>query len=406
MDHLYIYQKAFLSDNSKMRAVLKARQIGMSFIIALESLMHSMTEVSTTIFVSASERLATELKKKVMKHILFYQVATGHSIPLTKNTETEIEFKNGSRIISLSTNIATARSYTADYLYIDEFAFVPNNEEIYQAIAPATTRGGQITLISTPGPAKGLFFDIFNKGIPGWNTHTIDIYKAVREGLPIDIDELKAKISDPEKFAVEYECKFFNRAYNYIPVSMLKAITLNEKPELNLPYKYFIGIDIGRVHDATEIMVLGKINNKFYLIEQMELQSVPFTQQTKTIDSYIGKYNPVQVFIDSTGIGMQIAEYFEDHYGQVRGIHFTAPLKEEMASLIYNKVADKLLFIPNDEVLMDHILSVQKDMTSSGGIIFRVNSTKHHADKFWALGLALLASQEKEAKVEFNNLIY
>lgn len=411
---LYDYQKELLADNSNLRAVLKARQIGMSFTIALESFLHAQERKCNTIFVSASEKLAIELMRKVKKHKEFFEIITEQKIPLLKESSTEVEFAStGSRIISLSTNIATARSYTVDYLYLDEFVFIPHVGEVYQAITPSTSRGGQITLLSTPGPATGMFYDIFNpeedpileEKYKTWNKHTIDVYKAVEGGYPVSIDTLREKIPDPDQFAVEYECKFHNKLLNFISRDLLIQNKLDKRP--GKVDNYFIGIDIGRKKDTTEIMILGEKAGTYFLIDSLQLEDTPYTVQKRTIESYIDKYKPRKVRIDSTGIGNQLAEELEKDYPSIcEGIWFTNKNKDYMANYLKGKLTDKKLKLPKDNKLYSHIMSIQKELTNAGNYTYKVNSTEHHGDKFWALALGLTARETVEVLSEPNNLIY
>ena len=48
---------------------------------------------------------------------------------------------------------------------------------------------------------------------PGkWSCHFVDIYGAVGEGLPVDVEELREALNDPEGWAQEFECQFWTRS--------------------------------------------------------------------------------------------------------------------------------------------------------------------------------------------------
>ena len=53
---LYPYQQRWLADKSRFKIALNARQLGFSFIIALEGLLEAFEKNQTVIFVSTSER--------------------------------------------------------------------------------------------------------------------------------------------------------------------------------------------------------------------------------------------------------------------------------------------------------------------------------------------------------------
>ena len=64
--HLYEYQKKFLADKSHFRIIMKARQLGLSWVIALEGLFTALTKpYQTILFVSSGEEAA----KRVLTYV-------------------------------------------------------------------------------------------------------------------------------------------------------------------------------------------------------------------------------------------------------------------------------------------------------------------------------------------------
>jgi hypothetical protein len=45
---------------------------------------------------------------------------------------------------------------------------------------------------------------------PIWKCHFVDIHRAAADGLPVNIEELKAGMADPEGWAQEFECQFLD----------------------------------------------------------------------------------------------------------------------------------------------------------------------------------------------------
>ena len=102
--------------------------------------------------------------------------------------------------------------------------------------------------------------------------------------------------------------------------------------------------------------------------------------------------------IDSSGLGMNLAEDTQAYFGayKVEPINFSNPIKEELATNLRIAFEDHSLFIPNDSDLVDDLHSVKRVTTTAGNVRFDVqrNETDGHADRFWALALAVHAAKD------------
>ncbi len=56
---------------------------------------------------------------------------------------------------------------------------------------------------------------------PIWSCHFVDIHSAVADGLPVDVEELKAALDDPEGWAQEFECQFLDTQAVLLPYELL-----------------------------------------------------------------------------------------------------------------------------------------------------------------------------------------
>ena len=81
--------------------------------------------------------------------------------------------------------------------------------------------------VSSPAAAGG---DTRATGL--WSGHKVDIYEAVKDGLPADIKLLRAGCDDEETWLQEYCCQFLSDAQNYIPVGADQHLRF---PSLRLP---------------------------------------------------------------------------------------------------------------------------------------------------------------------------
>jgi phage FluMu gp28-like protein len=101
--------------------------------------------------------------------------------------------------------------------------------------------------------------------------------------------------------------------------------------------------------------------------------------------------------IDRTGIGFQFVERAQQRFGQykVEAVNFTAPVKEELAYPVRAAFEDRSVRIPNEGKVRSDLRSIRKETTAAGNVRFAADRGPNgHADRFWALALALHAGKQ------------
>jgi phage terminase large subunit-like protein len=198
------YQAALLEDTSPRRLVLKARQTGLSTVIALEALYYALHRPhDRTLLVSRNQELAALL-------IGYCQVAIAglRTIPkLVSESQSKLVFANGSEIVSLPANPATGRGYPASRVYLDEAAFIAYADLIMQGIAPTLAAGGQMTVLSTPKGRVNLFARLWH-GLEGgdWSRHRVHWSDCPRYSEAW-AERTRAGMT-PQAFGEEFDCNF------------------------------------------------------------------------------------------------------------------------------------------------------------------------------------------------------
>ena len=94
--------------------------------------------------------------------------------------------------------------------------------------------------------------------------------------------------------------------------------------------------------------------------------------------------------IDKTGIGMSVAEKVKRRFpSRVQGVYFTQSSKEAMALNLKKHFEDKSIIIPNDPALIADLHAIKRK-SGAKSFIYDSDRNEHgHADRFWALALAL-----------------
>jgi phage FluMu gp28-like protein len=225
-----------------------------------------------------------------------------------------------------------------------------------------------------------------------------EYFDAIRNGCP-----------DEESFLQEYMCVPADDRSAFITSDMVAACEYQfnecDSWELNdfssQTEDCFLGVDIGRSHDLTVFWLLEKQGEILLTKKILCLQNVPFSKQEDELQKFFKLENLRRICIDQTGIGYQFFERASEKFGsyRVEGITFTNVVKERLAYQLRTIFENKAIRIPSDGDIRADLRSVKRETTFSGNIRFAGDRGKNgHADRFWALALAIQAADESKSR--------
>lgn len=377
---LDFWQDDFIKNRNRFICLLKSRQTGFSFVVALKGLVKALDPARTKYtkqFVSYNE---DDAREKIRYALEFYEsIPDKYKKKLVHKTATMLEFediggKTTSRLISLPCR--PPRGKNGD-VCLDEFAiYLPRlSKEIYTAASFCTLRRGCIEVGSTPLGTIGKFYEICtNKQefsdfdhyfIPWWYAKVMckDVKAAVKDAREMPTAERVARFgtsrlialfnnSTLEDFQQECECTFIDSASSYISLELIYANTpgrreediplnieddeayfnakrnvevktFSDPDELILAYNpeihgspLFMGMDIGIVHDATAFYIIGMYEGKKKSVLRLEMRSATFDKQKNTFRKLMRQLPIYRSCIDMTGIGQQLTREMKAEFGE------------------------------------------------------------------------------------------
>jgi phage FluMu gp28-like protein len=435
------FQFQYLNNSTRLGIDAKSRQVGWSFTSALDAFTDSRIEPGNPyIFVSVNQ---DEAKEKIRYLRAIIQATDPPLRPkrLVADSQTEIEFDDGSRFISHPCR--PVRGKPKARVYLDEMAHYPNgmDRQIYTAALPATTKGGYLRIGSSTLGAKGLFWEIMDekfrkwpgftrRSIPWWRVQALckDVPMARQLAQEMPTHERVYAFGTPalieifenmflEDFQQEYECAWVDEATAWIT---WEVITRNQQTDLKWWHARSVdealsmipdieracresqieqvlcgGLDVGRKKDLSEFIAVGKSTSGHLPMRFMiSLDRVEFEKQKSCFIEVIKRLPFTNVLVDRNGIGMQLAEDLQRETGKAQGVDFTNPSKELWAVEVRVKAEAGLTPLPMDRDLAYQIHSIKKTVTAAKNNVFDVErNEKHHADKFWGWALALWAAK-------------
>ncbi len=403
---LYNYQQKWLQDNSRFKVAMFARQTGKTFTTTLEIVLDCIDheakgERTRWVILSRGERQAKEaINEGVKVHLkALGVVANILEVPFDNTINAlEVTFNNGSKITALPANPDTARGFSAN-VFLDEFAFHKDSREIWKALFPVISAGWKLRVVSTPNGKGNKFYELMTDVKNNqWSRHKTDIYQAVRDGLPRNIEELKQGLNDIDAWQQEFELQWLDEAHAWLSYDLIDSV---EHAQAGNPNNYtgnacFVGVDIGIRNDLFVIWVLESVGDVLWTREIIALKKASFALQEQKLDEVFKRYNVIKCCIDQTGMGEKPVEDAQRKHGTLRvtGVIFSTASKLMLATEGKEVFEDKRIRIPQgDTDLREDLHKLQKVSTATGSPRFIAESdNKGHADRTWACFLAVHGS--------------
>lgn len=421
------YQGKWVKDNSRLKLMEKARQIGLSWSTAWacdertakqgnkhDQWISSRDDIQARLFIEDC---------KMWAKVLSIAASDLGEVVLDQKQKISayvLRFANGKRINSMSSN-PDAQAGKRGGRVLDEFALNPDPRKLWSIAYPGITWGGSMEVISTHRGSNNFFNDLVREikeqGNPkNISLHRVTLQDALEQGflwklqqsLPVDderqamdetdyYDFTKSGCADEESFQQEFMCEPADDDSAFIEYDLIAgaeyARGLDWRTQEN--GRLFAGIDIGRKKDLTVLWLLEKLGSTLYTREIICLQNMRKSEQEAIIWPIIAQTD--RTCIDATGLGIGWADDAQDAFGQYRveAVTFTPRVKEALAYPVRSLMEDRGLRIPYDKHVRADLRSVTKQTTLAGNIRFTAERTPDgHADRFWALGLAVHAASE------------
>lgn len=165
--------KAFVSPSAGKQhiAMLSSRQVGKTTISIIYLTHFALFNEDKYIAIAADkEKTANEILRKIKIAIIEFPIWLQQGISETNGgwNKGQIGFENGVRFIAGATSTTAMKGESISLLYLDEFAFVPDNiaDEFMRSVYPtvSSSKKAKIIICSTPNGLNH-FYHIFRGAI-------------------------------------------------------------------------------------------------------------------------------------------------------------------------------------------------------------------------------------------------
>ena len=235
-----------------------------------------------------------------------------------------LELENGSKILASSTSASAVRGGSYNIIFLDEFAYVPNNiaTQFLSSVYPTISSGkeSKVMMVSTPN-GMNMFYKLWNDAENGNNTYIpIEVHWSEVPGRDKAWQEETIKNIGEEQFQTEFDCSFLGSSNTLIHASKLGAlshstpITSNaglkvyENPNSEAAYVLVVDVSRGVTNDYSAFVVLDVSEIPYKQVAIYRDNEIKPMHFPMVIHKVAKAYNLAYVLIEINDIGAQIAD--------------------------------------------------------------------------------------------------
>ena len=239
-----------------------------------------------------------------------------------------IYLANGSRVLADSTSGSSVRGFSFNLIFLDEFAFVPNNiaEEFFNSTYPTISSGktSKVVIVSTPN-GMNLFYKMWCKAIDKTSTYQpIEIHWSMVPGRDQAWAEETIRNTSQRQFDQEFGCEFLGSSNTLIngaklaalhwrePIARSECMDIFEQPEHKHTYVLCADVSEGQGLDYSTFSIFDVTQIPYRQVAKYRNNSISPMLFPAVIYSAAKKYNEAFVLIEINSIGLQVADIL--HY--------------------------------------------------------------------------------------------
>jgi phage FluMu gp28-like protein len=325
---------------------------------------------------------------------------------IEKFQRTTIRFCNGSRIVALPNSPQLLRGYAASQIITDESGFFKDDKLVfYNVLYPMlSTTDGTLIASSTPWSKDSVFFRMCQA--PEFSKHTITCEDVVRSGLVKQsfIEEMRSQLPF-ERFQREFMSEFVEDIDAWLTQSLIVSCIDSQLVSYDFQAQpkgdFYVGVDFGKEQDFSVVLVVEKQGS---MLRVVHVHRFPLHTEYASVIGYIkslqDRWKIIRaVYSDITGVGNYIVEdMVRSGIQGVTGVNFTVKSKEEMATILREKMRSgevKIPYVPTrklDDIDLTAELNIEKfELMKTGHLRFS-HPEGGHDDVFWSICLATLSA--------------
>jgi hypothetical protein len=239
-----------------------------------------------------------------------------------------IVLENGSEISAYATNASGVRGGTYNLVFLDEFAFVPQNiaAEFFTSTYPVISSGKttKVIIVSTP---HGLnqFYKMWTDAVEQRSLYVpFEVHWSMVPGRDATWREETIRNTSEEQFRQEFETEFIGSSATLIPGAKLKMLTFNNPVEKEEYLDIYESPKPGHTYIAIVDCAEG-VGLDYSVCSIIDVTEIPYKHVAKFRDNKLSafifptyvynlanRYNRAWILVETNSVGQQVVDIL--HY--------------------------------------------------------------------------------------------
>ena len=268
-----------------------------------------------------------------------------------------IVLENGSEISAYATSAAGVRGGSYNLVFLDEFAFVPQNMavEFFTSTYPVISSGKttKVIIVSTPH-GLNMFYKMWTDAVEKRSLYVpLEVHWSMVPGRDAKWRDETIRNTSEEQFRQEFETEFLGSSATLIPGSKLKTLTFNYPISTEEYLQIFELPKAGHTYIAVVDCAEG-VGLDYSVCSIIDVTELPYKHVAKFRDNKLSpmifptyvynlanRYNRAWVLVETNSVGQQVVdilhydlEYeniFRIEHHEVKGQHISSGFKKGAA---------------------------------------------------------------------------
>jgi len=328
-----------IADN-RFTVIKTCRQAGKTTTSAAVILWHVLFNDSYTVAILANKlSTAREILARVQRAYEYLPKWLQKGVIVWNKTNIELE--NGSQIIASSTASSAIRGYSINFLYLDEFAFVPRNiqDDFFTSVYPTIISGTNTKVVITSTPnGFDLFYKIWTNSVENRNEYAN--FSVNWWDVPGRDEKWKEKTianTSEDQFRQEFEAEFLGSSNTLISPNVLRRMTFKtpistfydgslsiyKEPEKDKNYFCIVDTSRGTGIDYSAFIIVDTSSVPYEVVACYKNNIIDPLIYPEVIYNVIKNYNHAFTLVEINDNGQQIADILHNDL-EYENIIFTA----------------------------------------------------------------------------------
>ena len=268
-----------------------------------------------------------------------------------------IVLENGSEISAYATSAAGVRGGSYNLVFLDEFAFVPQNMavEFFTSTYPVISSGKttKVIIVSTPH-GLNMFYKMWTDAVEKRSLYVpLEVHWSMVPGRDAKWRDETIRNTSEEQFRQEFETEFLGSSATLIPGSKLKTLTFNYPISTEEYLQIFELPKAGHTYIAVVDCAEG-VGLDYSVCSIIDVTELPYKHVAKFRDNKLSpmifptyvynlanRYNRAWVLVETNSVGQQVVdilhydlEYeniFRIEHHEIKGQHISSGFKKGAA---------------------------------------------------------------------------